>query len=226
MFDGEINYLSSTNSFSLNELSNYELNNSTNESIINDIQNKIDDLINEINYTENNSKKNEIDKYDKIIKLIEQSFTTNYDTSKIDKGHDEYLRAGKITVTFTTTENQKNNINNSLTSIYLGQCEELIRGHYNLFNETFYMKKTEVTQDTIKVPKIEFDIYYKNGSNLEKIDLSPCNTSKIIISLPAKLSTDIDKLNASSEYYSNKCYSAKSDKGTDIITKDRQKRIC
>ena len=225
LFDGEINYLSSTNSFSLNELSNYELNNSTNESIINDIQNKIDDLINEINYTENNSKKNEIDKYDKIIKLIEQSFTTNYDTSKIDKGHDEYLRAGKITVTFTTSENQKNNINNSLTSIYLGQCEELIRGHYNLFNETFYMKKTEVTQDTIKVPKIEFDIYYKNGSNLEKIDLSPCNTSKIIISLPAKLSTDIDKLNASSEYYNNKCYSAKSDKGTDIITKDRQKEF-
>ena len=64
--DDEINYLSSTNSFSLNELSNYELNNSTNESIVNDIQNKIDDLINEINYTENNSKKNEIDKYDKI----------------------------------------------------------------------------------------------------------------------------------------------------------------
>ena len=88
------------------------------------------------------------------------------------------------------------------------------------------MQKIEVKQETIKIPKIEFGIYCKlNSSNLVNLNLSPCNKSKIIFSIPAKLTDDINKLNASSEYYNDKCHSAKSDSGTDIITKDRQKEF-
>ena len=223
-FDNENNYHCTNNLSCPYEYS--KLIKETNECIKDDIQNIIEDLIIKKNDTKSMSKEEEIEYYDNIIKIIDETFTENYDTSKLDNGEDEYVKTEKITVTFTTIENQKNNIVNNMTSIYLGQCEDLLRSHYNLTkNVTFYMKKIDVKQEGINVPKIQFDIYYKNGSNLVKLDLSPCDTSKIIFSVPTKLSTDIDKLNASSEYYNNKCYSAKSDKGTDIITKDRQKEF-
>ena len=50
-----------------------------------------------------------------------------------------------MTVTFTTTENQKNNINNNMTSIDLGECEVLLRNFYNISNNaTLYMKKMDI----------------------------------------------------------------------------------
>ena len=45
-----------------------------------------------------------------------------------------------MTVIFTTTANQKNNINNNMIAIDLGDCETLLKNDYNiLFNiYTFY----------------------------------------------------------------------------------------
>ena len=136
------------------------------------------------------------------------------------------IKIEKMTVTLTTIENQKNDINNNMTSILLGQCEDELRTTYQMCNSSFYMKKIDVEQDGIKIPKIKFDIYCKlNGTNLVKLDLSPCEKTKIYLSIPAELTDDINKLNASSEYYNDKCFSAKSDSGTDIIQKDRQKEF-
>ena len=173
------------------------------------------------------TKEEQINYYDNLLKSIENAFKENYDTSILDSGEDDYIPLEKIIITFTTTENQKKNINNNTTSIYLGQCESLLRSQYNLSeNVTFYMEKIDVIQDGYQIPKIEFNLYYKlNDSNLENLNLSICDTSKIIFSIPTKLSDDIDKLNSSREYYNNKCYSAKSESGTDIIIKDRQKQF-
>ena len=50
-----------------------------------------------------------------------------------------------MTITFTTTENQKNNINYNMTRIDLGECEVLLRNEYNIsINETLYMKKLDI----------------------------------------------------------------------------------
>ena len=48
-----------------------------------------------------------------------------------------------MTITFTTTENQKNNdINNNMTTIDLGECERSLRKYYNISeNEILYIKK-------------------------------------------------------------------------------------
>ena len=173
-------------------------------------------------------KEEEIKYYDKFINIIEQEFTSeNFDTSKLDNGQNEFIKIEKMTVTLTTIENQKNNTNSNMTSILLGQCEEELRNHYNISdNVTFYMKKIDVEQDGIKIPKIKFDVYCKlNGTNLVKLNLSPCEDTKIYLSIPAELTDDINKLNPSSEYYNDKCSSAKSDSGTDIIQKDRQREF-
>ena len=43
--------------------------------------------------------------------------------------------------------------------------------------------------------------------------------------MPVKITEDLDKLNASSGYYNDICYTATSDSGTDISLQDRKKEF-
>ena len=57
------------------------------------------------------SKELEIKYYDLVLSGIEERFISeNYNTSNLDNGVDELIETEKMTITFPTTENQKNNI--------------------------------------------------------------------------------------------------------------------
>ena len=149
----------------------------------------------------------------------------NYDLSKLDNGEDEIITTEKMIITFTTTINQKNNINENITIINLDNCEEDIRNYYHLKNnDIIYIKKTEVKIDGMKIPKIEYDIYSKLKGKLEKLNITVCKDSKILLSIPIDIpkTENIDILNISSRYYNDICYISTSDSGTDIIIKDRK----
>ena len=107
------------------------------------------------------SKLQQINYYNNLIQYIDNSFTSpKYDTTNIENGKDEIIKTDQMTVTFTTTENQKNNLYNNMTSIDLGECETLLRNFYNISdNETLYMKKIDIIQDGMKTVKVEFDVY-------------------------------------------------------------------
>ena len=73
----------------------------------------------------------------------------------------------------------------------------------------------------MKIPRIEYEIYYPiyNNNNLIKLNLSICN--KININIPIIINeNDIDKYNISSNYYKDICYKSKSN--IDIIINDRK----
>ena len=190
-----------------------------------DLQNLMKGILNkEINKTEK-SREEEIEYYDNILTSIESGFTSeNYDTSNIDNGKDEVIKTEKLIITFTTSQNQKNNINNNMTTIDLGECELLLRNFYNISNnETLYMKKIDVIQEETKALKVEYDVYCKlSGTNLIKLNLTVCGKSKISISIPIVINEHLDKLNTSSGYYNDICYTTTSEDGTDISLKDRQ----
>ena len=132
--------------------------------------NKIEKLIkNLINNEE--TKKEETDYYNTILKNIEDIYTwKNYNTSYLDNGNDEIIEMEKMKVILTTTRNQKNNINSNTTNIDLGECEKSLRKTYNLSNdEIIYIKMLEVSQEGMRIPKVEYDIYAKlNGENIIK----------------------------------------------------------
>ena len=133
---------------------------------IDDIENIINDILNnEKNETKEKNKEEEIKAYDKIIYNVEDIFTSgNYDTSNLDKGEDQVIKTEKLTITLTTTQNQKNNTDTNMTLLDLGECETLLRGHYNISdNEFLYMKKMDIKQEGMKIPKIEYDVYYKEN---------------------------------------------------------------
>ena len=169
---------------------------------------------------------------DVILKNIEKDFTSDcFNTSGFDNGKNYIIEFEEMMVTLTTVENQNKNKNstNNITSIYLGECEAILREKYNITDDkVLYMKKIDVKQEGFKIPKIEFDIYTKlNDTNLVKLNLSYCRNSKAEIIIPIIIYKDenIDKYNSSSGYYNDLCYATTSDYGTDIISKDRQEDI-
>ena len=185
----------------------------------------IKDSIKNMKNDEKLSKEEEIEYYNNIIKATEMGFTENYNTSNLDNGIDEYITTEKMTLTFSTTENQRNNINNNMTTIDLKDCENLLRKDYNLSdNETLYIRKIDVVQDGMKTLKVEYDIYCKLfGENLIKLNLTSCSNSKILISIPfEKINEDENIYNSNSGYYNDICYTTASKDGTDITLNDRQ----
>ena len=115
----------------------------------------------------------EIKFYDNILKSLEDGFTSDlYNPSDLNNGKEQILKTEKLTLTFTTTRNQrnniKNNVNNNMTTIDLGECETLLRNFYHIpDNEPLYMKKVDIMQDGMKTLKVEYDIYARLfGKNL------------------------------------------------------------
>ena len=114
-----------------------------------------------------------------------------------------------------------------MTKIDLGECETLLRYEYNIsINETLYIKKIDVIQEGMKTYKVDYAIYSKLfGTNLIKLNLTVCEKSKIIISIPFVITGNLDKFNINSGYYNDICYTTTSEYGTDITLKDRRKEF-
>ena len=130
----------------------------------------------------------------------------------------------KLLITLTTTDNQKNNKDNNTTIIDLSECEKVLRSIYNISNDKkIYLLKIEVEQDKMKIPKIEYDVYYKeNETNLIKLNLNYCKNCKANLLIPIEINESLEILNSSSNYYNDICYTTKSDSGTDITLTDRK----
>ena len=168
------------------------------------------------------TKEEEIKYYDPLLKKVEEGFTSeNFYTTELDKGIEEIIEAKIIKFTFTTLHNQKND---NMTIIDLGKCELLLRQFYNLTNnELLYLKKLDIIQEGMRIPKIELDIYSKlYGLNLVKLNLSICINSKIFLYIPILIKDNLDILNSSSGYYNDICYMSSTESGTDITLKDRR----
>ena len=119
-----------------------------------------------------------------MFRDVEISFTSKeYNTSNLDNGKEEIIKDEIMQITLTTTKTQKNNYNNNnnMTSIDLGNCETLLRKENNIsVKELLYMRKIDVYQEGMRIPKVEFDIYYKKNNNqLKKLNLTICENSNI-----------------------------------------------
>ena len=162
--------------------------------------------------------------YQNLTEIIETEFTEYYNTSKLDNGQDDFIKTEKMEITFTTLQNQKNIINTNITAIDIGECEAFLRNNSNLTNnETLYIKKIYIIQEEKKKNSLHFDVYYKSSeAKLIKLNLAIYTNCKITIYNPINKNLDIDKLNISSGYYHDICYTTTSEVGTDLTLKERQ----
>ena len=177
------------------------------------------------NETKEITKEQEVEYYDTILEAIEKIYTSNnYNITDLDYGKEEVIKTKKLIIRLTTLENQKKNINDNMTRIDLDECELLLRKDNNLTkNDSLYLKIIEVFQEGMRIPKVEYDIYSRlSGLNLIKLDKSIYQNSKVSLFIYMVINDNFDKLNYTSGYYNDICYTTTSDSGTDISIKDRQ----
>ena len=124
----------------------------------------------------------------------------------------------------TSTDNQKNNENEKIITINLGDCENTLKHTYNISeNGTLYMVQIIYNKEEMKIPIIEYGVYYPlYNDTFTKLNLSLCKDTKIEILIPVKINDNIDKYNPKSSYYNDICYKTTSESGTDISLKDRK----
>jgi len=124
----------------------------------------------------------------------------------------------------TSSFNQIHKKYNDSSSIILGECENILKNHYNISeNETLIIFKTEKYIDGLLIPLIEYEIF--NPKTKEQLDLSICKESKnnVDILIPVIIKEDyLYKYDPNSSYYNDICYTYTSEYGTDITLFDRR----
>ena len=167
----------------------------------------------------------EIKDEDDLVQNVQSFINSGIELSDIDKGNDIEIKNDGITIGITTTGNQKNDKNKNKTIINLKECEDILKDTYNISkNDSLYILKIDIEQKGMKIPKIEYEIYYPlYGNVLIKLNLSYCKNNKIDLLIPANINGNIDKYNSKSDYYNSICSKTDSDNGVDIPLIDRKK---
>ena len=233
--DIDISYVSSyINSYQI--ISDTIKNDIINASIyyIHDSDYKSRDIIN--NFINSNGIKTEIITQGKIesmnesIEDIIENILTKYSIEEINNEIDIKKIKDNLEIIFTSTFNQKQNEENNNITMDLGQCENILKTKYNISkNESLYILQIIYKEIGMKIPKVEYEIYYPlyNNSkmNLTKLDLTLCQGTKIGISISVSINDTLDKHNPHSDYYNNVCSKTPSGINYDITLKDRRKEF-
>ena len=122
----------------------------------------------------------------------------------------------------TSSYNQKNNEYNNVSTIDIGECENILKEKYHISSEeTLILFKTDFFIEDFLVPITEYEIF--SPLTKEKLDLNYCNEAKIKISTPITIDEQyIYKYDPNSEYYKDKCYPNPSECGNDDILLERK----
>ena len=133
-----------------------------------------------------------------------------------------------LEIIFTSKIKKKQNEETNNITLDLGQCENILKTKYNISkNESLYILQIIYKERGMKIPKVEYEIYYPlyNNSkmNLTKLDLTLCQGTKIGISI--SINDILDKHNPHSDYYNNICSKTPSGINYDITLKDRRKEF-
>ena len=175
-----------------------------------------------------NSQKVKKEEQNNIANNIQENIISGgINISSLDNGEDTTIKTKETSFTITTTENQKKNANKNETSIDLGDCENKLKEFYNIDkNKSLIIFKVEVLKEGMKIPKIEYEVYYPlkgEGGHPERLNLSVCQGTKIDLQIPVSVDeNNLEKYDTKSDYYNDKCYASTSESGIDISLNDRK----
>ena len=159
-----------------------------------------------------------------IIQQIINDLINEFNMTELDSGKNKEINDKNKVIILTSTENQKNNEDKNYISMDLGLCENILKNDYNISNNnSLYILQIISEEKGMKIPKIEYEVYYPlTCNNLTKLNLTSCKDTKIEISIAIKINGSLDKNNSKSDYYNDICSSSTSECGTDISIKERK----
>ena len=164
---------------------------------------------------------------DNIVRKIKDEITKGYLNSlllNVTKGEKEdlifYYNDGIYQI--TSTENQYRFDYYNVSTIILGECENILKDHYNISKkEPLIIFKIDYYEEGLLIPIVEYEFY--NPETKEVLNLTLCSKNNIDILLPASIDEKkIYKYNPSSEFYNDFCYPYANENGADITLYDRR----
>ena len=134
---------------------------------------------------------------------------------------DLIIRTNNYIYQLTSSENQNNNEYN-ISTIKLGECENILKNHYNISKDiSLLIFKIDYYEERSSKPIIEYEIFHPLTK--EKLDLTLCQNITIDTLISVLINEDeLFKYNLSSDYYNDICFTYTTEKGTDIILNDRK----
>ena len=148
------------------------------------------------------------------------------------------IPTGEAIFQISKLEEQKN-ANSNISSIDLKDCEQKLKKQYKIKDEDsliiLIIFKTDIKNEDKITTYVHYEIY--SPYKLEKLNLSYCEDSDIIINIPVNLDADIISLynrlsqsgynlfDANDDFYNDICTPYTTENGTDIILLDRKNKI-
>ena len=125
----------------------------------------------------------------------------------------------------TTTDNQNNNIYKNISTIKLGECENILKNIYGLDeNLTLIILKIDYYLEGLLIPIIGYEVY--EPINKTKLNLSYCNETSISYNIPVSIDENsLFKYDQNSDYYNDECNTYTTEDGTDILINDRKEEF-
>ena len=167
---------------------------------------------------------------DDIISNIKEDIINHkldYLLTNVTEGNKEdlYIKDQDILYQITTTDNQNNNIYNNISSIKLGECENILKSIYNIDkNLSLIIFKIDYYLEGLLIPIIGYEVYHP--INKSKLNLSYCNETLISYNIPVSIDeNNLYKYDQNSEYYSDECSTYTTEDGTDILINDRKEEF-
>ena len=160
----------------------------------------------------------------------EDYLTKNYD------GESRLVQTKNILFEISSLEKQKNNNNPNVSSIDIGDCEKILKKHYNISEEeSLLIVKTDIKSDDLSTTYVQYEIYHPY--TLIQLNMSYCYNHKITIQTPVNLNNETIALydiasefgynifDSEDPFYNDICTSFTTKHGTDMILSDRQNDI-
>ena len=182
------------------------------------------DFFNNICGLRNNTKSSNKDLMIQQIEYEIYSGELSLYLSELQLGEKKDLLINNLDINYqiSTSNNQKIYDNQNISSIILGDCEDIIKTVYNIDkNQSLILFKVDYYQNSSKIPILGYEFFHP--SNYSILNLSYCENSLISINYPVILEDDFFKYNPDNEYYLDDCYPYTTKYGTDILLEDRQK---
>ena len=159
---------------------------------------------------------------DNIIFDIKSGYMNSILNMVISNKNDFIIEDNNIVYQITSSYNQKNKEYDNISTIFLGECENILKEKYNIDqNESLIIFKYDYYNPDILIPMVGYEIFHPYTK--EKLDLDYCNSIYIDLAIPVSINEkDIDKYNPNSEYYKNICNSYPNEKSVDMTLYDRK----
>jgi hypothetical protein len=126
---------------------------------------------------------------------IGEIFNTFKETvlTKDYKGENTVIETENVILQISTLNDQKNNLNPNVSSIDLGECENMLKAKYNISErDSLIVLKTDIKSPDLSSTYVQYEIY--NPYTLEYIPLDICNDVKININIPITLNGTTESL--------------------------------